>query len=169
MELEEITEQLNKDQTEIEDKIIGALNQLEDLESASIGVISDKNDDTAIQDDEISADSSVSEEHDIVETESSESEETVDYSETDVMTESDEEEVDTEVALGENEEDNQSELQERITEDPQDGLPMDDDEETVEEDEVPTVDSEFGEMPEDEMVNENKSKTDLFEQSLDIF
>ena len=178
MELEDITEQLNKDQTEIEDKIIGALNQLEDLESDS--------EDPAIENEplhkeETSVEGSVSEDNDIVETETLESNESVDNSEIseetneenyeeETVTVEDElvdEEVETEATLYENEEDNQSELQETITEDPQVGLP--DNEDEIDETEVPTIDSEFGEMLEDVPAKENKSQTDLFEQSLDIF
>ena len=180
LELEEMTEQLNKDQTEIEDKIIGALNQLEDLDSVS----TDEPDTEVPQEEnETSAESSVSEEEDIVDTVEEESSETVENSEETVEPEADyddeavtdeviveeviinaEEEADA--ALSENEENNHSELQESITEDSQVGLPED---ETDGEEEVPTVDSEFGEMPEDKKAKEDNSGADLFEQSLDIF
>lgn len=173
MELEEIADELNKDQNEIEDKIIGALNKLENIESYSDSQVIEEE---LLQDEETSANSSVSEENVIVETESLESKEPVDNSEAEIVTESDEinstelieEEVNTDAALGETQDDNQAELQESITEDPQDGLP-ENDEEIVEEEVIPTVNSEFGEMPEDESADKNKSQADLFEQSLDIF
>ena len=42
-------------------------------------------------------------------------------------------------------------------------------EDDIEEEEVPTIESEFGEMPEDVPKKSNNSDSDLFEQSLDIF
>ncbi len=185
LELEDFTEQLNKDQTEIEDKIIGALNQLEDLDSvpAETSKVEESSENVKLQDEETSADSSVSEEDVIVNTDEEESDDSVENSEEIVEAEAgyedesgtpevaDDEitvdaEMETDAALSENRENNHSELQESITEDSQDGIPVD---ETVEEEEVPTVDSEFGEMPEDKSAKEDNSGADLFEQSLDIF
>ena len=186
LELEEIAEQLNKDQTEIEDKIIGALNQLEDLESietiVEIEVNSAETENEILPEEEISVESSVSEEEDIVETEEEESDDSVDKSKkTEEISNIDEDEsapqdeveeevieddVESDATLSESEEDDQSELQESITENSQDGLPSD---ETVEEEIIPTVNSEFGEMPEDKTAEPDKSGSDLFEQSLDIF
>lgn len=179
MELEEITEQLNKDQTEIEDKIIGALNQLEDLDSIETDGNTAKSETEPLREEKISAKSSVSEENDIVETEEEESDDSVKNSEnTEEITDSDEEEsveadedivddvIEVNATLNENEEDDQSELQESFTENPQDGLTTED---TVKEEEIPTVDSEFGEMPEDKPAEKKNPGSDLFEQSLDIF
>ena len=76
MELEKVTEKLNKDQTKMEDKIIGHLNQQEDLESTS----NEFAEEIPVQEEETSVESSVSEDLDIVETDE-ESEESVDNSE----------------------------------------------------------------------------------------
>jgi hypothetical protein len=171
MELEEITEQLNKDQTEIEDKFIVALNQLEDLESDSEEAVVDEE---ILQNEETSVEGSVSEDKDIVETETLESNESVDNSEITVETEEEnyeekivDDEVESEATLYENKEDNQSELQESVTEDPQVGLPENEDD--MEKEEVPTIESEFGETPEDKSNKANNPDSELFEQSLDIF
>jgi hypothetical protein len=171
MELEEITEQLNKDQTEIEDKFIVALNQLEDLESDSEEAVVDEE---ILQNEETSVEGSVSEDKDIVETETLESNESVVNSEITVKTEEEnyeekivDDEVESEATLYENKEDNQSELQESVTEDPQVGLPENEDD--MEKEEVPTIESEFGETPEDKSNKANNPDSELFEQSLDIF
>jgi len=170
LELEEMAETLNKDQNEIEDKIIGALNQLEDIdatEQETTQVVVDESEEANepvessqhFEESAPSAEGSVSEDQEFVITESVESDEEVTNSE--INSEEDTSEV-------ERDDDNQSELQEIITEDSQDGLPAD---ETVEEDIIPTVESEFGEMPENnkEKKEENGPAADLFEQSLDIF
>ena len=164
LELEEMAETLNKDQNEIEDKIIGALNQLEDIGTSVAEATETVVEESVVESQHFeetatSAEGSVSEDQEFVITESVESDEEVTNSE--INSEEDTSEV-------ERDDDNQSELQEIITEDSQDGLPAD---ETVEEDIIPTVESEFGEMPENnkEKKEENGPAADLFEQSLDIF
>jgi len=161
LELEEMAERLNKDQNEIEDKIIGALNQLEYLDSEKLpeSVSTEETAETHVpaEESEPSADFSASDDLAFVETESAEPDDEVVNSENEG--EGNEEPL--------SEDDNQSELQEDITEDPQDGITAE--EETVEEEVVPTVDSQFGEMPEDENKKPDNPEVDLFEQSLDIF
>lgn len=158
LELEETAEKLKKDQNEIEDKILGALNQLEDLDSESITpetseeLAAEK--DEPKEESETSVDFSASDDQKFVIAESEEPSEMV------IESENTDSESESEI-------DNQSELQEEITEDPQVGITAE--EETVEEEEVPTVDSEFGEKPEDEEKKTDNHEVDLFEQSLDIF
>ncbi len=172
LELEEQTEKFNKDQNEIEDKIIGALNQLEEIEAE------DSKTPEIVED---SAEFSVSDEPVIVETEEK-SDISVDYKKTEKIDgdiesdESDSDETilpdtDSEVTLNVNEEDNQSELQEAITENPQVGLPMDENstEEIQEELDNPADNKAERETVEDEPSKENKPEQGLFEQSLDIF
>ncbi len=180
LELEEQTEKLEKDQSEIEDKIIGAINQLDEIDTENNSA--DSKTKVAPETEEISAESSASEEQVIVETDELELDESVDYKETEDTviedhaedTESDEvieDVVSSEVSLPEEEEDNHSELHESFTEDPQVGLPMDETptEETLDKGSNSADESANGEMVEDNSPKNDKSENDLFEQSLDIF
>jgi len=169
LELEEMAETLNKDQNEIEDKIIGALNQLEDIGTSVAEATETVVEESVVESQHFeetatSAEGSVSEDQEFVITESVESDEEVTNSENN----SEEDSLKEDISETERDDDNQSELQEIITEDSQDGIPTD---ETVKADSVPTVESGLGEMPESttEKKEENGPAADLFEQSLDIF